>query len=351
MSIKAKFSIPLAVLFVIIAVAYIFVTQNHLFGQSIKNGNQKYPLLKDNPVSKSYQLKFITNKYWGNITYSPTTNFFLIDSRIIRKIDSKGVEVFAEKRADEATRLPFTPYLASAKGIIDFSRDKPYLEKFVQIVNGDKDWTLTVDSFTEIYTQAYKDADTVVYDRPNFAEGIDKYRAYMYIDGDWVLFYLSFYALDLDDDYDLGVRVKNYPAKYNRMILLKDISADVYSASDYRLRDREIALNEDKLNYPVMGKLELMGFERGKVSSTFPYTPIPLVYRGQAFYRLTHGDESLFFSETALKQLFKEPRTGMNWYVLPEPYQQQIPIGFLQFKPRSNVDTSGSGGVYVLIRK
>ncbi len=313
-----------------------------------------YPLLKDNPSSAHYTLVRV-NDYWSpaSITYSPAGNFFVLDSLKISKIDALGNKVFSLKNSETTHLLPFTYYIATSKGMYDLSRSRPKLERFEQVVNDSKTRTLTNDSFHEIYGQAYADADIVVYDEPNFEEGIDKYRAYMWIKGGWVLFYLSDRAITLDSDYDLGVTVQEYPAKYNRTLMLRDVQSKTYSAGNIDLageNPRLIALlPERKMRYPARGKLKVMQFRKERVDDT--YRGVPVVFTGTAKHRLRIGNEDLFFREIALKAVRRKLDTQMHWYVVPAPYQDKTQVGFLEFVPISNLTSEGSGGVYALRRK
>lgn len=313
-----------------------------------------YPLLKDSPSSEHYTLVRV-NDYWSpvNITYSPAGNFFVLNSRKVSKIDAQGNKVFSLTNSETTHLLPFTYYIATSKGLYNLSRSRPKLERFEQVVNDSKTRTLTVDSFHEIYGQAYAEADIVVYDEPNYEEGIDKYRAYMWIKGGWVLFYLSFDAITLDSDYDLGVTVKEYPAKFNRTLLLRDVQTKTYSAGNSDLagdNPRLMALlPERKMRYPARGKLKLLHFSKDRVDET--YRGVPVVYTGMAEHRLRIGKEDLFFREIALKALRHKLDTQLHWYVVPAPYQDKTQVGFLEFVPISNMTSEGSGGVYALRRK
>ncbi len=197
------------------------------------------PLLKDNPSSEHYTLVRVDD-YWlpAGITYSPVGKFFVLDSLQISKFDALGNKVFSLKHSEGIGLLPFSYYIATPKGLYDLSKPRPKLERFVQVVNGDKTRTLATQSFDEIYAQAYAEADIVIYGQPNYEEGIDKYRAYMWITGDWVLFYLSDRAITLDADYDMGITVKEYPVKFSRTVLLKDVLSGAWQAKDAAVSQR-----------------------------------------------------------------------------------------------------------------
>ncbi len=312
-----------------------------------------YPLLKDGPSSEHYMLENIGDYTPANITYSPHGNFFVVETDRFVKIDASGRKVFSLKRGAEVNLLPFSHYVATPKGIYDLSNPRPKLKPYEQVVNGDKDRTLTVESFHEIYTQAYTDADIVIYDEPNFEEGIDKYRAYMWIKGGWVLFYLSGRAITIDSDYEMGVTVKEYPAKFNRLVLLRDVQTKTYSADNGDLagdNPRLMALlPERKMRYPARGKLKTLQFRKERVDET--YRGVPVVFSGMAEHRLRIGGEDLFFREIAVKALRQKLQTQLHWYVVPAPYQSKTQVGFLEFRPISNLSSEGSGGVYVLRRK
>jgi hypothetical protein len=318
------------------------------------NDAQTYPLLKDGPSSASYVLEQVDD-YWSpaNITYSPAGNFFVLESLVIKKINGRGEKVFSLKRGEQFNLLPFTHYVATPKGLYDLSKSRPKLERFVQVVNGDKTRTLTQESFHEIYAQAYADADIVVYDVPNFEEGIDKYRAYMWITGDWVLFYLSDRAITLDMDYEMGVTVAEYPAKFNRTVLLKDMQTRSYSSASSDLREvtprLKALLAESRMRYPARGKLKVMHYRNQRVDET--HRGVAVVHTGMASHRLRVGGEDLYFREIAVKVRSSKLQTQLLWFVPPAPYQNKTQVGFLEFMPGSNLSTAGSGGVYVLRRK
>lgn len=311
------------------------------------------PLLKDSPSSEHYELEQVSGFSPANILYSPSNNFFLVGARSFVKIDMSGRKVFALKRQEHFTLLPFSHYVATLKGLYDLSQSHLKLEPFEQIVNGDRDRTFTVESFNKIYKQAYADADIVLYDVPNFEEDIDKYRAYMWIKGGWVLFYLSYRAITLDKDYEMGVTVQEYPAKFNRMVLLRDVQSKTYAAASLQLRKTtprlKALLPESKLRYPARGKLKVLRYRNDRVDGT--YRGKPVAYTGMAHYRLRSGDEDILFREIAYKALEENLETQLHWYVLPAPYQDRTQVGFLEMVQIHNFSTAGSEGVYVLRRK
>lgn len=317
---------------------------------SAGNDTQTYPLLKDNPASDSYELHFIADTYMADITYHPAGNFFLVDARTIYRINAVGAEEFSLARIEDSIHLPFTPYVVTSKGIYDLSQNRPHFQQFSQIVNGKPDRRLVKAAFTKAYSQAYRDADVVVYG--NLRGDISRYSAFLQIRGKWTHFYLSYNDMvGVDHDYNLGTTVKSYPAKYGRMVLLKDIKAGTYSSGSPHVRSGDVKLPEDKLKYPTRGRLKLMRFDNRGVIETVPYTPIPSDYGGMAYHRLTYDGEKIFFRERARRPLLRRVMTQLNWFVLPKPYQQKTPIGFLEFRSISNVDTAGGDGVYVLRRK
>ncbi len=318
-----------------------------------------YPLLKDGVESEAYRLEALSKPYRARITYSPAGNFFLVADRRFRKLDGAGRQVFDLERDGVAVNPPFSPFVVGPSGVYDLSRDEVSLEPFAQVLNADADRTFTKDTWRRVFDQAYAKADIVVHGE--FQSDNGKYASYFRIGGDWVLIHTSLSALDVDHDYDFGTRFPGYPAKFDRMILLRDPQRRRFSHDSRDIRedparaasrpDDVADLPERRLRYRDDVSLETLFFDKDFVSGEVAYTSIPLTLAGRADQRLRIGEEELNFWEIAVRPVFSPLDTNLSVFVLPEAYGDRSEVVFLEFSPGNNIDTAGSDGLYVVRRK
>lgn len=318
-----------------------------------------YPLLKDGVESETYRLEALSNPYRARITYSPESNFFLVADRQFRKLDGAGRQVFAVERDAVTVNPPFSPFLVGPLGIYDLSRDEVILEPFAQVLNADADRTFTKDTWRKVFDQTYAKADSVVHG--DYQSDIRKYASYFKIGDDWVLIHTSTSAIEVERDYDFGSRIPGYPAKFDRMILLRDPQRGLFSHDSSEIRedlgrfapeaDDFTELPERGLRYRSDVSLETLFFDKGFVSNEAAYTSIPLTLAGRADHRLRIGQEELNFWEVAVRDVFSPLDTTMSVFVLPEAYENRSDVVFLEFNPGNNVETAGSDGLYVVRKK
>lgn len=304
------------------------------------------PLLKNLSGTASYAIGHIGNPYFPLITYDPKGDYFIVVGREITKFDRAGRKTFTFTIEGDSQLLPFSHFIVTPDAVYDLSRTTPVSEPVVQVVNGNKDSTFTLASWQRRYAEAYAKADTVIL-ADNFADH-HKQPSFMRIDGQWLLFFTSRSNVDIDVDWELGVTIEGFPAKMDRTIHLKDPATGQYAANSQRVRDGEVALPEDTLNYPPLGRLKTLRFDKTYVSEHIAYTPIPLILAGPAWHRLSIGDEAMTFRETGARFVFGAFDSKLSWFVLPEPYSAKTPVSFLEFRPLNNLDTEGSDGLYII---
>ncbi len=318
-----------------------------------------YPLLKDGVESEAYRLEPLSNPYRARITYSPEGNFFLVVDRRFRKLDGHGRQVFAVERDPATVNPPFSPFVVGPSGVYDLSREEVTLQPFVQVLNAAADRTFTRDTWRAVFDQAYAKADVVVHG--GFQSDNSKYASYLRIGGDWVLIYTSLSAIDVDHDTDFGTRFPGYPAKFDRMILLRDPQRGLFSHDSRDIREnlpRAASGPGDVTDLPERGlryrddvSLETLFFDKDFVSSEIVYTSIPLTLGGRADYRLRIGEDELNFWEIAVRPVASPLETNITVFVLPKAYGNRSEVVFLEFNPGSNIDSAGSDGLYVLRRR
>lgn len=327
-----------------------FTVTNLLFPSFLnKPEYATYPLLKDGVGSDNYEVSFIFDSYAAKITYSPSGNFFMIEDHFYRKFDAQGNQVAELPDAHEWINPPFSPYLISTNGIYDFTETVPHKAPFMRILNDDGRTRFTKERWQELFDSFYEKSDVVLYGEPD--SGTSRYPAYFKADRGWIVLYTTRSHIEIDDDYELGVSFAGYPAKYERMVLLKDPHAGVYSLDNYRLRDGIWTVDEDDFTYPMGYGVEILSFRKEYVSSEIAYTPIPIVYNGPGIYQIKAGNEVLNFQETAIRAIGSRASSNMTRFVLPEQYFGNTNVSFLEFRPGNNFDTSGSDGLYIIREK
>ena len=320
-----------------------------------------FPLLKDGVESGSHRLEFLSNPYLAKITYSPEGNFFLVEDRHFRKLDSNGSEVFSLEQDGVMVNLPFTHFVVGPSGVYDFSEDPVSITPFTQVLNADSDRTFTQDYWNRVFDQLYAQADSVVYAN-DLASHIVKLPIYFKIGREWLLLYAWPDHVDISySPYELGTGIEDRPAKFSRMVLLKDVKEGLFSYNTHEVRGSYIPhglsqkdlfhLPEHDLRYRQDASLEMLFFRKQAVSEHVAYTNLPIIFNGRADHRLRIGEDTLSFWEVAVRHAFASLRTNLNLFVLPDAYRDRSEVMFLEFRPGNNVDTAGSDGLYVIRRK
>lgn len=305
------------------------------------------PILRDGLSSETYEVQFLDNPYAADITFHPQKQFFIYQYGDYIKIDARGRKVFQLEYSEGLYRPAFTPYVITKRGLYDFSQARPKPRQIVKFYNDKKDRRLTRDSFIKVFGKSYAQADVVVYG--NYDSDVGRYPAYMKIGGDWSIFYVSPGNIEVESDYDLGITIEGFPPKFERMILLRDPVQKRYSHNSSRVRDREVSLPEDRLQYPRNRKLTKLSYKSQYVSEHYAYTSIPAIRGGYAIHQLNIDGEKIDFKEIAVRSAFSlKVDTNLNLFVLPKPYASKVPVSFLEFRPGNNIDTSGSDGVYII---
>jgi len=307
------------------------------------------PVLKGGLASQNYEVSFVADPYMADITYHRSGRFFIVGAALtsgLTKFDATGHRVFELKFSNKNFRPPFSSYVMTSRGVYDLSQKTPRLLPITRKYNS-AEREIGRARFDTEFSPLYDKADVVVYGGDSHANG--KRPIYLRTGGTWEIFYVSFLTARFEGDRDLGVSIPGYPPKFERMVLLSDPVRKRYSYSTYRLRDREVRMPEDKLRYARSPSLKRTSYSSSAVFEHIPYTPIPGSFLGIAIYRLTVGGERIEFAERATRGALRARATfNMSLFVLPKPYDQEVPVSFLEFRPISNEDTLGSDGLYII---
>lgn len=180
-----------------------------------KTKYDSYSYLKDGVESENYKIEYISNPYTAFITYDSTNNYFFIAQASYRKIDRNGIEKIKIDYHEHLDNPLFTHYLFDKEGVYDFSKEKVEKEKFNEIINAD--YSLKTKEWEKLFSEYYQKAQVVVYgDNMDY----EYYPAYLKINNKWILFHTPSYN-KINKEYDLGIYFEGYPAKFNKMVLLK----------------------------------------------------------------------------------------------------------------------------------
>ncbi len=288
------------------------------------------PLLGDGLTSQSFEVRRIADPYLSNITFSPEGRFFIVEGSAILKFDAAGRETFRLEQGEDMYRPPFSPFVVASNGVYDFREDLPERQPIVQYVNNTSGKTFTEESFARIFGQAYADADIVLIGKN--VHGTGRMSTYLRIGGKWVLFYVAYSNIDIEEDFELGNRIKNFEAKTPRMIMLKDEATGKYAHDSRRLRSDKVQLPEDALDYTGNQFLETISYDSTYISESFAYTPIPALWGGVGHYRLSVEGQAMEFWEIAVREVMSaKVSTKLNLFGLPSPYNDDVPVRFLEF--------------------
>lgn len=323
-----------------------------------KKEYDSYKYLKDGVESDQYVLNNIVSdsRYsWGAILYDTKNNFFVVNDREgLRKINAEGEVVKLIKSGDEID-FPFRSHYAFTDSLVyDLSKEIVQKESFKTIVEPPK--KISEKGWLEIFESYYHQADIVIFG--NQLRGKDKPPIYFKIGTDWTLLYMTRYF------YESSARnkeryMKGYSAKYNRLILLKDQVKKVYSdGNSTKESDQDMqyeypyGLIERKLKYPRK-KIKTLFFQKTLIYDALAYISIPISLGGTAYYSIKTGNDVIKFKENATKSVlpFTKVKNHLYYYSLPKAYKNKSDISFLKMAYPSNINASGSEGIFILKKK
>ncbi|EDM45731.1 hypothetical protein SCB49_07977 [unidentified eubacterium SCB49] len=156
---------------------------------------------------------------------------------------------------------------------------------------------------------------------------------------------------------------ENYPAKFRKLIFLKDQESNTYSdwmshsGSSIDKKYPNTAL--ENFNYPekaldyLNNEIEKISFEKKVQSETYTYTPIIAQFQGIGYYKLKKEDEYIHFKENAFKYPFNffKSDSYLNHYTIPEKFNTKTKLSFIRYSFPTNQNESKSQGLYIIKRK
>jgi len=305
---------------------------------SLVSNKKEYNYLSNKVSSENFTVNRISDKVYAFITYDTLNNYFIINDTYSKiKINAKGeVKI---KIPHPSGELPYkTHYVFTDSTVCDLSKDKLEIESFYKIINPAKE--KLEKKWIQIFKEYYDSANTVIYGNDDLI--------YLKIKEGWVLLHLSRnYFLSGDNVSERTF--ENYPAKYNKLVYLKDVETNTYSDWLPNSRDK---YEEDKIDY-LIEKIIKKSFVKIKKSETFKYTPIIAQFQGVGYYQLKKGNEHLRFKENGMKypfQIFKS-ESYLKHYTIPNKFKTKTEVSFIKYSFPTNQNESKSQGYYLVKRK
>ena len=143
---------------------------------------------------------------------------------------------------------------------------------------------------------------------------------------------------------------EGYPAKYNKLIFLKNGETGLYSDWGSRIGsiDQE-SYPEDRFDYPIQ-PIDKISFIKKGQSSNFAYLPFISQFHGIGYYKLKKGKDYILFKEIAYKEPFQFFKTASHTihYTLPTKFKLKTEVSFVKYAPQTNQNEPNSQGIYVV---
>ncbi|WP_159023953.1 hypothetical protein [Formosa sp. L2A11] len=339
---------------ILILVLLVFVQQcstiNLIPDFVLKKSDYKY--LSAGVSSKNFVLDKISDKTYMYITYDSVRNYFIVDDSYNKiKISAEG-DVLINIQHPSGD-LPYkSHYVFTDSTVCDLSKNSLEFEPFYKKINSETD---TLDTkWITLFEDYYNKATTVIYSNNDYI--------YLKIKAGWV-------ALQLANDYYFEgdniseITFKNYPAKFEKLIFLKDNASNTYSdwmshsgsSADKMYPDEDLKY----FNYPEKGlkyvsnKIKTIDFKKTKSAENYTYTPIIAQFQGVGYYKLKIGEEYIRFKENAFKYpfMFFHSDAYLNLYTIPKKFESKTKLSFIKYSFPTNQNESKSQGLYLLKKK
>lgn len=335
-----KIAITIVCVLLVLTVVYLQTCTGVDFAERFnKFDAAAYRSLRQGIHSENYELAKIDEATSCVIAYDSVHKYFLVTNNTCwYKIDASGQIVYRFERLQNGSTLrsedgfaaPLLPYLFDTTGLLDMSLDTPGRVSYTSIINADGK-----ADFQPWFDDLYKDADVVVYGPTSD----DSQRRSIYIKkhNQWTLLYGPAMDARFKEEGDFtGYRMEGYPARGQRLIMLKEAEGKRYSNlvgnTEQQLREGGEPLEELNWVYPSAAVKTLASKKKG-VFSHYAYSPLPSSLRYDAAYSIPVGGEELIFWAEATKDVGagKSLQTYLQWYRLPVPLGGETAVSFVKY--------------------
>jgi hypothetical protein len=346
------FIFPLIIFVTIIIFTKQCTPVNISIGKILKSRDySKYKSLKDVPNSKNYEIIPIDADF--PIFYDSIQNVFYLTkdySSGLCRIDGQGNIIYRDSLLgkEDNSLMDFenhSYFVFTKKGVYDYSQKNIKLEKMDTVIN--KDQNVNEGEWDEIFEDLYKHAKIVIYesDRLGF-EKCECSPIYFKMKDRWILLYTRGYEsrltsmnMDLNSTYG-KVNFTKFPAKFPKLILLKDSYSNVYSSRNleddkYFKTYFSITLDEEKLDYEEGTNINMDFYEKDDYYSLGNPFDLPRwmlsTYIGTAYYSVQLKNENVYIKEKEIK--YKgNVKNNFSCFEVPSKFKNRAKVNFLYYK-------------------
>jgi len=312
-----------------------------------------YKYLKEGVSSEQYVIERISDASNQTLLYDTLNNTFMVSNIVNLKIIDKFGEIINDIKLTDEINVPFrTHYAFGDTFLYDLSLNELKKEYFKEVIKPPKD--MSSNEWIDIFKNYYDKASIVIYG--NSLTSKENKRIFFKVDADWILLYMGG-RYHLKGDWWSEHTFKGYPAKYNKLILLKDqqnkLYADFQDTTDAQVRrNYGRRFDEKRLKYKAL-KIKQQAFRKKIIYETIVYTSIPSSVGGTAYYSLKKGKDIIYLKENAVRPVFFLSKVDnyLESYSIPQKFNDKSDISFLKCVYPSNINSSGSKGLYLVKKK
>ena len=249
-------------------------------------------------------------------------------------------------------------FVVSWHGIYDLSKEKPYLEKFEELLNKDK--PMTYDEWIKHFNYLYLYSDVVLWGYKKAFGPVGCHPIYFRIDGKWKILYSLKDVAQINSNhvftkFRLNFKEDFIPDKSHKLFLLKDIQHNG-AYSDYNSFDNSYDNNdypEAKLQYGKLLNIKTLWFKKEVYNET-PYSFIPSQFSGTVLNELQIGKSNFTFKTKGIRGAgfnFEPLKTFLYCFEVPEKFKTDKTLSFLYYKYPTNWNADNNAGIYIIRKK
>lgn len=298
-----------------------------------------------------------------DITFHPTKKFYLLESdSTYYKVSNQGVLLFTLPKTADRKRIPFTSYIYTKTGIIDFSSPTPHLEPFI----GDNEKKILAETkYKEMVFQSYKHLEVLILVDDVDQLGKSQKCSIIKWDNKWYFLPLRLNLRHLlsnltktlltpsgdikkvqEKIFRKQYKLDIYPEKFVKMAVLKNKEYDWYTASWKKYKDRVRYFKKSKFVYGKGAQVKLV---HHKNLAELDRNIFSSCWLSKAFYTLTVHNKTFHFNTQVIRNSYEPMHEGFAVYLLPDKFENNV--YFIEhYKPNIFGEYTCSG-VYMLRKK
>lgn len=318
------------------------------------------PSLKQSLNNEVFTLEKLLNTTGFDLLYDNVNDFYLINNfNNVIKLDKNGTKVFElnlrDKPLENSQPEPMehinaSSYILSWHGIYDVSKENPVLEKFDTILHKNKE--LSTEQWLKKFNELYTNASVVLY---GYFKAIDSSTPIYFKQNEkWTVLYEHERYGPIFHANTIRFRIKgvDFPVKYRKLFLLKDVQKQAYSNYLYFNSTNEEFIEND-LHYEQRTSLETFLFIKERYAQA-DYSFIPATFGGTAINKVNVGNSNFIFKTKAQKGAgFNTEKIDNYLYLfdVPTKFQTENSISFLFYNYPTNWNSDEHEGLYLIKKR